>query len=121
MSPLDLLGRIANVEFAAMVTQVNRLGSKLRVHLVDKSYIDVYVSRKLPDRFGFHWERGHIDGSVYRYDSFPGVNWSAVSTFPFHFHAGTQETVVAAPFPTDLEQGFRGFPLFVQERLTRTI
>ena len=53
MSPLDLLGRIANVEFAAMVTQVNRLGSKLRIHLVDKSYID--VSRKLPDLFGFHF------------------------------------------------------------------
>ena len=116
MNPLDLLRRIAEVEFATIVVQTSVLGSKLRVLLTDTSYVDVWASRKLSRRFGFHWERRHLDGRIYRYDNFPDTNWSGVSTFPFHFHDGDQNTVVAAPFAPTLEQGFREFMAFVQQR-----
>ena len=117
MSQRDRLARIARVEFAAIVTQTDPLGAKLRIHLIDESYIDVYVSRKLTHRFGFHWERGHIDGTIYRYDSFPDTNWSTVATFPYHFHDGAQENVVAAPFPTEPEPAFRAFLRFARDKL----
>jgi len=116
LNPLDLLRRIAEVEFATIVVQTSVLGSKLRVLLTDTSYVDVWASRKLSRRFGFHWERRHLDGRIYRYDNFPDTNWSGVSTFPFHFHDGDQDTVVAAPFAPTLEQGFREFMAFVQQR-----
>ena len=90
MNPLEPLRRIAEVEFAAIVAQTDVVGSKLRVLLTDSSYVDVWASRKLNGRFGFHWERRHLDGRIFRYDNFPDTNWAGVETFPFHFHNGDQ-------------------------------
>ena len=67
MSSLAQFRRIAEVEFAAIVVQTDILGAKLRVLLTDTSYVDVWVSRALSGRFGFHWERRHLDGCIYRY------------------------------------------------------
>jgi hypothetical protein len=78
--------------------------------------VDVWVSRKLSGRFGFHWERRHLDGRIYRYDNFPDTNWTAVRTFPLPFHDGDQGNVAAAPFASNLEQGFREFMAFIRER-----
>ena len=117
MSSLAQLRRIAEVEFAAIVTQTNLLGAKLRILLTDTSYVDVWVSRKLNDRFGFHWERRHLDGRMYRYDNFPDTMWAEISTYPFHFHEGNQNTVSASPFASTLEQGFRDFMAFVQRTM----
>jgi hypothetical protein len=118
MSGLDLIRRVAEIEFAAIVVQTDLLGAKLRILLIDTSYVDAWASRKLVGRFGFHWERRHLDQSIYRYDNFPDVNWSNISTFPFHFHDGDQHTVVDAPFTPELEQGFREFMQFVKKKLT---
>lgn len=117
MSSLVQLRRIAEVEFAAIVVQTDTLGAKLRVLLTDTSYVDVWVSRTLSGRFGFHWERRHLDGRIYRYDNFPDTNWSSVTTFPAHFHDGDQDTVVAALFALMPEQGFREFMAFVRGKV----
>ncbi len=117
MNSLERLRRIAEVEFAAIVVQTDFLGAKMRVMLADTSYVDVWASRKLSGRFGFHWERQHLNGHIYRYDNFPDTNWSGVSTFPFHFHDGDQNTVVAAPFAPTLEQDFREFMAFAQRKM----
>ncbi|MBN1582434.1 MAG: hypothetical protein JXA89_17130 [Anaerolineae bacterium] len=117
MSSLAQLRRIAEVEFAAIVVQTDVLGAKLRILLTDTSYVDVWVSRTLSGRFGFHWERWHLDGHIYRYDNFADTNWSSVTTFPAHFHDGDQDNVVAAPFGATPEQGFREFMLFVQRQI----
>ena len=117
MSSLDQLCRIAEVEFADIVVQTDVLGSKLRVLLTDTSYVDVWVSRKLSGRFGFHWERRHLDGRIYRHDNFPDTNWSTFPTFPQHFHDGDQSNVIASPFTENLEQGFREFMAFVQQKI----
>ncbi len=119
MNSLNIIHRIAEVEFASIVIQTDFMGAKLRLLLTDTSYVDVWVSRKLSGRFGFHWERRHLDEQIYRYDNFPDPNWSDVSTFPFHFHDSDQNTVVDAPFAPTLEQGFREFMLFVQEKMGR--
>jgi hypothetical protein len=112
--------RIAEIEFAPIVVQTDILGSKLRVLLIDTSYVDVWVSRTLVGRFGFHWERRHLDGRIYRYDNFPDINWSNVSTFPFHFHDGTQDAVASTPFATEPEQGFREFMTYVEQMIGRS-
>ena len=117
MSSLAQLRRVAEVEFAAIVMQTDMLGAKLRVLLTDTSYVDVWVSRTLSGRFGFHWERRHLDGHIYRYDNFPDTDWSSMATFPAHFHDGDQDTVVDAPFALTPEQGFREFMIFVQQTI----
>jgi len=117
LNPLDQIKRIAEIEFSAIVIQTDLLGAKLRVLLNDTSYIDVWVSRKLTNRFGFHWERRHLDGRIFRFDNFPDTDWADVATFPFHFHHGDQETVIAAPFAQTPEQGFRDFMVFVRDTM----
>ncbi|MBI5290349.1 MAG: hypothetical protein HY872_00545 [Chloroflexi bacterium] len=63
---LDDLRRVAEVEFAGLVTDAQPLGEKLRLFVSDGSYIDLWLSRKLSERFGFHWERRHLDDTFYR-------------------------------------------------------
>ena len=121
MNPLELLRRIVEVEFADIIVQTDMLGPKLRVLLTDSSYIDVWASRKLANRFGFHWERRHLDGLIYRYDNFPDTDWAHIPTFPCHFHDGEQDVVVAAPFASTLEQGFREFLTFVRNKLLNKV
>jgi len=118
LTSLEQLRRISEIEFAAIVVQADILDSKMRVLLTDTSYVDVWVSRKLSGRFGFHWERRHLDGRIYRYDNFPDTEWADVSTFPWHFHDGDQNSVIAAPFAPILEQGFREFMAFVWQTMS---
>ena len=115
MNPsFESLARIAEIEFSEIVSDSAPMGGgKLRLFLKDTSYIDVWLSQTLQDRFGFHWERRHLDGTVYRYDNFPDTEWRAVSTYPRHFHNGSQDVVESAPFSSDLTEGFRNFLRFV--------
>ena len=117
MLTADDLRRIAEVEYADIVVDSQPLGEKARFFLYDANYIDVWLSRKLEGRFGYHWERSHIDGRVYRYDNFANTAWRDVSTYPRHFHNGSQDDVEAAPFAEDLVTGFREFLDFVRHRL----
>ncbi len=117
MSLLDELARIAEVEFSTIVTGAQAIEPKRRFFLADGSFVDVWVSVKIPGRFGFHWERRHLDRTFYRYDNFPDPEWKAVSTFPYHFHDGTHDRVISSPFPSEAPEGFRAFMTFVTNRL----
>lgn len=52
-------------------------------------------------------------GTFYRYDNFPNTAWRNINSYPYHFHNGAQDTVIATPFSTDLLTGFREFMDFV--------
>lgn len=118
MPSLAQLARIAEVEFSSVVVDTVVIGSKLRLLLTDRSYVDVWVSQELRNRFGFHWERRHLDGLIFRYDNFPDVRWQHLDTAPFHFHNGAQDQVEATPFAQDVLQGFRDFLAFVVRRIS---
>lgn len=115
---LEEIRLIAEVEFLSIVDYAEPMGAKLRLVLSDSSYVDVWLSRKLKRRFGFHWERRHIDGCFYRYDNFPNTTWLNVSTYPYHFHDGSQDNVVASPFSQEIAQGFREFIAFAESKLS---
>lgn len=117
MTLLDELTRIAEVEFSAVVIGVQVMEPKRRIFLRDGSFVDVWVSVKLAERFGFHWERRHLDGTFFRYDNFPDPEWRRVATFPYHFHEGSDNQVVPSSFPPSVRDGFRAFMAFVESRL----
>jgi hypothetical protein len=117
MPGIEDLKRIAKVEFAEIVKNVQSMGFKIRIILTDNSFIDVTVSRTIPDKFGYHWECKDQEGSIYRYDNFHDQNWKSVETFPYHFHKGTKECVERSPFPLSTIEGFREFMEFVKEKL----
>ena len=78
--------------------------------------MDIWLSRKLSDRFGFHWEDKSTSLS-YRYDNFPNTKWKYVSTYPYHFHDGSQDNVTdSSQFEKDIEAGFRSFMRWVRAK-----
>ena len=118
---LDDLQRIALIEFSHLLVDALTIGEKVRLFLTDSSYIDLWLSHRLTERFGFHWERRHRDGTFYRYDNFPDTIWRQVSTFPRHFHNGAQEAVEAASFSADINAGFRDFMRFVETKFAELL
>jgi len=117
MPSIHDLERIAEIEFADIIAGTMFIDHKLRIFLTDSSFIDVNLSQRLPDKFGFHWERMNKTGEVFRYDNFPDPSWKNVSTYPYHFHNSTQEAVEATPFPLDVIKGFRAFMEFVRNKV----
>jgi hypothetical protein len=58
--------RIAEIEYANIVISTQAIGAKLRIYLGDKSFIDFfYTTRLRTQRFSLHWERLHVDNSLY--------------------------------------------------------
>lgn len=111
------LKRIAEVEYADIVKSTVIIDYKVRIFLNDNSFIDVNLSQRLPDKFGFHWERMDRVGTIYRYDNFPDRKWKDISTFPYHFHNNSQENVEPTPFSCTVIEGFRGFMKFIRTKL----
>jgi hypothetical protein len=114
---VDDLRKIAEVEFADIVKDTLIIDHKLRIFMIDNSFIDANISERLPDKFGFHWEVMNQSGTFLRYDNFPDKAWGAVSTYPFHFHNGSQMAVEASPFPLTIIEGFRAFLELVRVKM----
>lgn len=117
MPSLDDLRRVAEIEFSDIVRGTLLVDHKLRIFLIRNGFIDINLSQRLPDKFGFHWELMDTSGTIFRYDNFPDKKWSNVSTYPYHFHSGSQDKVDASPFPLNIIDGFRRFMEFVRNEL----
>ena len=118
MSPridTESLREIAKLEFSDIVVDVLVPGiNELRIFLIDGSFIDVWYSLKLVDRFSFHWERRALDGTIYRHDNAPHRRWQSVNTFPKHFHSGSELSVVESRISDIPEQALRQFLAFAR-------
>ena len=115
---LETLRRIAKIEFGSLIADSQPYGEKPRLFLSDGSYVDLWLSRRPHERFGFHWERRHLDATFYRYDNFPNTAWRDIAGYPHHFHNGSQDAVTSTPFAIDLLAGFREFMTFVAAKLS---
>lgn len=113
-----MLKKIIDIEYADISADSIIHRGKLRVFVKDGSIIDVWFSLKISGRFSYHWERRHIDGTMYRHDNFPDTNWQRVSTFPKHFHNGSQDAVEESRINNDPVSGVRQFMEFVRFRLS---
>ena len=120
MSLVDVerLREIAEVEFADIVADgyVPDL-NELRLVLIEGSFIDVWFSLKLEGRYSYHWERRAIDGTLYRHDNAPHKRWQDVTTFPSHFHDGSESNVIESHLSETPEKGLREFLTFVRKHL----
>lgn len=77
----------------------------------------MWFSIKVAGRFSYHWERRHIDGTMYRHDNFPDTNWKEVSTYPKHFHNGSQDAVYESHIDDDPFTALRQFMDFARTHL----
>lgn len=120
MIDLNKLRRVIAVEYHDILAEAGTdiFYDKIRAYIVDGSLIDVWFSKKVPGRFSYHWERRHIDGRIYRHDNFPDPRWKDVSTFPKHFHNGSQRQVQESSIDDDPVTGLRQFMDFARKILT---
>jgi len=117
MPTIEDLKRIAEIEFADIVKNIYQIEYKLRIIFIDNSFLDAFLSQRLTQRFGFHWECMDVPKTFYRYDNFPDKKWQSLNTFPHHFHNGSHNAVEASPFPLTAVEGFRAFMEFVRKKL----
>ena len=113
MADLGKLKRIVDIEYSDITRDSSIYHDKLRVFIIDGSIVDIWFSKKVPGRFSYHWERRQVNGKVYRHDNFPDPLWKGVSTFPKHFHNGSQNKVQESEINDDPATGVREFMDFI--------
>lgn len=109
MADLVALEAIIDTEYADIVVDSKIMDGKIRVFLTDNSYLDFWWSEVSPGRFAHHWNRLHVDGSIYRHDNAPHKKRQHVSTFPKHYHSGSEGHVIESHIPDDPEAAIRFF------------
>jgi len=119
--PWTTLKKIALSEYRDIVERTASILSpagrmrKLRIYILDGSFVDVWCSSK--GDYSFHWERRFINGSLYRRDNAPHARWRYVPTFPKHFHNGRQDNVESSFISDPPEEALRDFLDFVRGKL----
>ena len=113
---VERLRNSVEVEFAdiiieSVISDIN----ELRLILVDGSFIDVWYSLKLKNRYSYHWERKAIDNKIYRHDNAPHSRWQTIATFPKHFHDGNEKHVVESYINDIPEEALREFLFFARK------
>lgn len=114
-----MLKRIIDTEYADISTDSIISRGKLRAFMCDGSFVDIWFSQKIKGRFSYHWERRHLDGSIYRHDNFPDINWKNVMTFPKHFHNGSQDAAIESYLNENPTVGLHQFMDFIRLKLTK--
>ncbi|MEW6664699.1 MAG: DUF6516 family protein [Thermodesulfobacteriota bacterium] len=116
------LRTIALTEFADVVVSARTIALptgdplKLRIDVVDGTMLDVFIS--VSGRYSYHWDRRATSShEVYRHDNAPHSRARRVSTFPKHFHDGSETTLVDSHLSEDPEHAIREFLTLVRPKL----
>ncbi len=88
------LSQIAIRDFSDIVKGTKIVEGKLRVILIDHSYVDIWLSVKKKGIYAYHWERKDIDGTIYRYNNLPDKEARKIGTYPHHFHSKTEKNIL---------------------------
>jgi hypothetical protein len=109
MAAIDFpaLSTVASTEFPDIVQTTSVQENKLRVVLTDGSYVDFWWSLNIEGRYAHHWERRHIDGTIYRFDNAPHAKWRHIKSFPHHFHFKTDSDVRESTIDTNPPDSIR--------------
>jgi len=121
----DDLSHITLEEFSDIVvtTEIQRLPTgdprKLRLHIIDKSYVDIFISVK--GRYSYHWSRTLLGGgtAIYRHDNAPHKAWRGIATFPKHFHNGSESNVTDSHISDEPLTAVREFCTFIRQMLLK--
>jgi hypothetical protein len=101
MPDLFALKAVIDAEYADIVVGSHVIGGKIRVFLHDQSYLDFWWSEVTLGRFAHHWNRLHVDGTIYRHDNAPHKKRRHVATFPKHYHSGREDNVIESQMPDE--------------------
>lgn len=101
-------------EFPDIVEGTKIVEGKPRLLLSDESFVDIWFSEKRKGIYAYHWERMNIDGTIYRYDNLPDKETRKLTTFPKHFHNGSEEVISESHLSDYPEEALRSILLFAK-------
>jgi len=114
------LEQIALSDFGDVVIRTQVMGRragvalKLRLHIRDGTIADVWLSPNCA-RYAYHWEQRAKRGLLHRHDNAP--DHPHISTFPKHFHNGSEAAVEESYIPDEPPMALREFLTFVRDKL----
>lgn len=109
------LSKIALSEFCDIVERTKIVEGRLRLLLKDESFIDIWLSEKRKGIYAYHWERKHIDDSIYRENNIPDKNAKKLKTFPKHFHKKSEGKIIESNISDNPEEGLTYFLEFARD------
>ena len=118
-APYQALVTLAQHEFSDIVSDAGFVGgtasspNKLRLTLIDESFLDVWLSTD--GDYAYHWEQRRQRGRVFRWDNAP--HHPRVSTFPDHLHDGDEATVRESHLHSDPAAALRQVLAFIRQEL----
>ena len=121
LSVYNSLLELVNKEFKDICEDANIMFSstgraqKVRIHLIDNTIVDVWLSRD--GRYSYHWSNKGVRDYVLRHDNAPHEKWNTVSTFPKHCHEGSESNIVSSRIPDDPNDVLRFFLQRVKEKI----
>jgi hypothetical protein len=114
------LADLALAEFEDIITRTAFIGgtpaspNKLRLVLIDDSFLDVWLS--VEGEYAYHWEQRRQHGQFHRWDNAP--HHPRVASYPAHFHDGDEDAVVESDLDPSPEAALRQVLSFVRRRLS---
>ena len=114
---LDVLTDAAREAAADLIVEILEPSPyKRRFMFRDKSFLDTYLSVSRKNVYAFHYERRHLDGTLFRVDNYPHHSAVKAKSFPHHFHDGSDRKVKSSAFGTAPEEVLENFLSFIRGR-----
>lgn len=119
LSTYRTLETIARTDFSDIMKDTALIGgrseqpNKLRVYLIDGSFLDVWLSDE--NDYSYHWEQRAVRGLIHRWDNAP--DHPEIETFPHHFHNGKDENVESNKLDIDARSAFKEVLGFIRNKL----
>ncbi|KPV64734.1 MAG: hypothetical protein AOA65_0801 [Candidatus Bathyarchaeota archaeon BA1] len=87
------LAQLAITSFSDIVHGTREIDGKLRILMLDGSFVDVWLSERKKGVYAYHWARRAIDGTIYRRNNLPDKDARRLKTFPKHFHFRSEKNI----------------------------
>ena len=113
---LQEIERMILVELKNIIRSSKITRNKLRFTFADQSFLEIFKSNNIINRWAFHWERKHVDGMIYRHDNVPHKSWKKIESFPWHYHFKFEENVIKSDFSNDIIQNVQKLIIIIKER-----
>ncbi len=113
------LEKIARTDFSDIVKDASLIGgrsaqpNKLRVYLIDGTFLDVWLSDE--NDYSYHWEQRAVRGLIHRWDNAP--DHPEIETFPHHFHNGKENNIQNSHLDIQVSGAFKEVLGFIKNKL----
>lgn len=114
------LAQLALTKFSDIVHGTTEVEGKLRILMVEGSFVDIWLSEKKKGVYAYHWERRAVDGTIYRHNNLPDKDARRLETFPKHFHFRSEKNIKESNMSDLPEEALESFLLFARKILRKT-